>query len=337
MDREWFSFQLLELRPPTGAVIWARRYDARYDDPLVLLDNISSQVAAQVEGELRAAEARRVLGPHTGGTNEGEASDAYKLLLRAQLNFKLLSQNRFELAGSDLKRVIELDPKSAQAHAWYALWHNLMIGQGWAKDIQAAIDQSDRHVELAIELDPDDACALTICGHTRAFLQRRLSEAAALHDRALSLNPNLAMAWAFSAVTHAYRGDIGEAEKRYKKYKHLSASDPISFLLDGFGTLIELIKRDNESAVANAVLATQLAPMLTAGLKPYLSALGHLGEGHTQPADAVRRRILSIEPQFSLDSYTRLCPLSREDDRAYITEGLRLAGISWESAGCNAG
>ena len=48
-------------------------------------------------------------------------------------------------------------------------------------------------------LDPFDARGLTIAGHVRAFLHRRLREAIALHERALSLNPNLAMAWALSA------------------------------------------------------------------------------------------------------------------------------------------
>ena len=41
-----------------------------------------------------------------------------------------------------------------------------------------------------------------------------LREAAALHDRALELNPNLAMAWALSAITCAYQGDTMERAAR---------------------------------------------------------------------------------------------------------------------------
>ena len=82
-------------------------------------------------------------------------------------------------------------------------------------------------------LDPFDARGLTIAGHVRAFLHRRLREAIALHERALSLNPNLAMAWALSAIAYAYMGDPEEAERRNNRYKKLSPLDPHAFFFDG--------------------------------------------------------------------------------------------------------
>ena len=45
----------------------------------------------------------------------------------------------------------------------------------------------------------------------------------------LTLNPNLAMAWALSAVTYAYAGDPDEAERRNNRYKKLSRSTPTHF------------------------------------------------------------------------------------------------------------
>jgi hypothetical protein len=58
--------------------------------------------------------------------------------------------------------------------------------------------EAGRMAERAITLDPQDAKALTIAGHVRAFLHHRMREAIALHERALMLNPNLAMAWNLS-------------------------------------------------------------------------------------------------------------------------------------------
>ena len=55
----------------------------------------------------------------------------------------------------------------------------------------------------------------------------------ALHERALSLNPNLAMAWALSAVAYAYLGEPDEAERRNNRYKQLSPLDPHAFFFDG--------------------------------------------------------------------------------------------------------
>jgi tetratricopeptide (TPR) repeat protein len=179
--------------------------------------------------------------------------------------------------------------------------------------------------EQAVVLDPFDARGLTIAGHVRAFLHRRLREAIALHERALSLNPNLAMAWALSAIAFAYMGDPDEAERRNNRYKKLSPLDPHAFFFDAFFVLIHLMKRDYESAVAVARAVSEMNPSFSATYKPYLAALGHLGR--IQEAAVVRRRLLAIEPDFTLQRFIATSPLERDSDRDHYAEGLRLAGL----------
>ncbi|HLJ06881.1 MAG TPA: hypothetical protein VKT26_11445, partial [Acetobacteraceae bacterium] len=179
--------------------------------------------------------------------------------------------------------------------------------------------------ERAIVLDPFDARALTIAGHVRAFLHRRLREALSLHERALSLNPNLAMAWALSAITCAYLGEPEEAERRANRYKKLSPLDPSAFIFDGFFTVISLLKRDYESAVVAGRTVTQMNSALSAGFKPYLAALGHLGRN--QEAAVVRRRLLELEPDFTVERFIATSPFERDSDREHYAQGLRLAGI----------
>jgi tetratricopeptide (TPR) repeat protein len=179
--------------------------------------------------------------------------------------------------------------------------------------------------EQAVVLDPFDARGLTIAGHVRAFLHRRLREAISLHERALSLNPNLAMAWALSAIAFAYMGDAEEAERRNNRYKKLSPLDPHAFFFDAFFILIHLMKRDYESAIAVARAVSEMNPSFSATYKPYLSALGHLGR--TQEASVVRRRLLAIEPDFTVERFIATSPLERESDRDHYAKGLRLAGL----------
>jgi hypothetical protein len=71
---------------------------------------------------------------------------------------------------------------------------------------------------------------------------------------------------------------------------------------------------------------TQMAPIVSDGYKPYLSALGHLGR--TEEAVAVRRRLLAIEPDFTVALYLQTSPLERESDKRHVAAGLRLAGVS---------
>ena len=58
------------------------------------------------------------------------------------------------------------------------------------------------------------------------------------------------MAWALSAITYAYAGNLEEAERRNNRYKTLSPFDPHAFFFDAFFVLIHLMKRDYETAVA---------------------------------------------------------------------------------------
>jgi tetratricopeptide (TPR) repeat protein len=174
-------------------------------------------------------------------------------------------------------------------------------------------------------LDPFDARGLAISGHVRAFLHRRLREAMVLHERALSLNPNLAMAWALSAVTHAYAGDPEEAERRNNRYKKLSPLDPHAFFFDAFFVLIHMMKRDYETAADVGRTVSQLNPSFTATYKPYLAALGHLHRD--QEAATIRRRLLALEPDFTVERFLQSNPMESESDKMHYAEGLRLAGI----------
>jgi DNA-binding SARP family transcriptional activator/TolB-like protein len=312
------TLRLLDLRSG-NQVVWARRFDRQSNDLLSLQDEIAAEVVAQIDPEILLIEAKRT------ATRPVVDATAYDLVLRSLPLMNRMEREPFMQAGQYLARAIELEPEYASGHAWSAYWHVFLVGQDWADDPKAMMLMAGDLAERAIVLDPYDARALTIAGHVRAFLHRRLREAAALHERALSLNPNLAMAWALSAVTYAYMGDTDEAESRNNRYKRLSPLDPYAFMFDGFFTLIHLLKRDYESAIVAGRAVTQMAPSLSAGFKPYLSALGHLGR--TQEAAVARRRLLAMEPEFTVERFLLGTPLERESDRHLFAEGLRLAGI----------
>ncbi len=312
------SLRLLDLRS-SNQIVWARRFDRQTDDLLSLQDEIAAEVVGQIDPEILLIEAKRTTSrPPVNAT-------AYDLTLRAIPLIGRMEHGPFLEAGKHLAEAIKLEPDYAAAHAWYAYWHVFLVGQDWADHPLAMMEKAGELAERAIILDPFDARGLTISGHVRAFLHRRLHEAMSLHERALSLNPNLAMAWALSAVTYAYAGDADEAERRNNRYKKLSPLDPHAFFFDAFFVLIHLMKRDYETAVELGRSVSQLNPTFSAGYKPYLAALGHLRR--EQEAATIRRRLLSIEPDFTVERFLRTSPMERESDRLHYAEGLRLAGI----------
>jgi DNA-binding SARP family transcriptional activator/TolB-like protein len=312
------TVRLLDLRAG-NQVVWARRFDRQSNDLLSLQDEIAAEVVAQIDPEILLIEARRSAArPPVGAT-------AYDLVLRAIPLIGRLERGEFMKAGEYLARAVELEPDYASAYAWYAYWQMFLVGQNWANDPRGIMIEAGEHAERAIILDPYDARALAIAGHVRAFLHRRLREAVALHDRALSLNPNLAMAWALSAIAFAYMGDADEAERRNNRYKKLSPLDPHAFFFDAFFILIHLLKRDYESAVATGRSVIEMNPSFSATYKPYLAALGHLGR--VQEAAVVRRRLMAIEPDFTIERFIATTPLERKSDREHYAEGLRRAGL----------
>jgi TolB-like protein len=312
------TVRLLDLRAG-NQVVWARRFDRQSNDLLSLQDEIASQVVAQIDPEILLIEARR------SAARTPVDATAHDMVLRAIPLIGRLEREAFMRAGEFLLHAIELEPDYAAAYAWYAYWQTFLVGQDWADDPAAVMEEAGQHAERAVVLDPLDARGLTIAGHVRAFMHRRLREAVALHERALSLNPNLAMAWALSAITYAYMGDQEEAERRNNRYKKLSPLDPHAFFFDAVFILIHLLKRDYESAVAVGRAVSEMNPSFSATYKPYLAALGHLGR--SQEAVVVRRRLSAIEPDFTVERFIATSPIERESDREHYARGLRLAGV----------
>ena len=312
------TLRLLDLRA-AGQVVWARRFDRQTHDLLTLQDEIAAEVVAQIDPEILFIEAKRV------AARPPKDPTAYDMMLRALPLIGRMEREPFMRAGQLLSQAAEAEPDYASVHGWYAYWHIFLVGQGWADDPEAALTTAGQHAERAVTLDPSDARALTTAGHVRAFLHHRLREAVALHERALSANPNLAMAWNLSGVAHAYLGEWDEAERRIARYKRLSPLDPHAFFFDTAFIIVALLKRDYESAVAYGRAVSEMNPAFSAACKPYLAALGYLDQ--IQEAAVVRRRLLAIEPDFTVARFLATSPFERPQDREHFAAGLRLGGV----------
>lgn len=312
------NVRLLDLHAG-GEVVWARRFDRTGGDILTLQDEIAAEAVAQIDPALLLREGRRARSrPATSLT-------AYDMVLRAVPALYRLEQASFEAAGEALRRAIVLDPEYGAARAWLAYYHVFLVGQGWAADPDAAMAEAGRLAEQAVRLDPADARALTIAGHVRAFLYHQVREAIELHEQALALNPNLPLAWAFAGLAQSYVGAHEAAIRRMRKALQLSPFDPHGFFFEMALMMPHLMLRQHGVVMELGRRATALNPGLSSTYKGFLSALGHAGE--REETEAVRRRLLALEPDFTCRGAGLRSPLRRPEDVAYYVEGLRRAGL----------
>ena len=317
-ERVRISLRLLDLRAG-NRVAWSRRFDRPARDLLSLQDEIAAEVVAQIDPEILLIEGQRVAARPLADPT------AYDLVLRALPLLHRLEHDPFMEAGELLRQAIGEEPDYAAAHAWYAYWQMFLLGQSWTTDATAVLTAAEAAADRAITLDPQDAKALTIAGHVRAYLHHRVREGIALHERALMVNPNLPMAWMFSGAAYAYLGDVAEADRRVRRCKQLSPIDPAAFYFDATAVLVALLKREHEAAVEAGRTVIGMNPNFSAAYKPYIAALGHLGL--IAEATNTLRRLLAIEPGFTVRSFIAASPFEHVEDRDHYAAGLRLAGV----------
>lgn len=311
-------------RRTDGQIVWAGRFDRAMTDPLSLQDELGAAIVAQIDPELERYEGRR---PAPGDGREATAQD---LLLRALPCLYRLDRDSFLEARRLLEASLEADPASSATNGWLAYWNLLFVGQGWADDPDAASAEAARLAERAVMLDPTDARALTLAGHVRGFLARLPEEAIALHDRAIALNPNMALAWCFSGLAHLYVGRHDEAVRRTRQALVLSPSDPHGFFFDMAVILPCLMNGDWDGAIEAGRRAVQLNPLFSSSYKGYLAALGIAGR--SKEASTALERLMQLEPGFSVAMAIERSPLSRPEDVALYADGLRRAGLPERSA-----
>ena len=121
----------------------------------------------------------------------------------------LAMQGKFDLAEEMARKALQIRSDSARAH--YVLgWLPMVRGQLSAADATSYLQRAETEFRQACQLDPDDAdCQVDLARICAA--QGRLEEAAAILERAVSLDRTGAMAHASLAIVHALRRQEDQA------------------------------------------------------------------------------------------------------------------------------
>jgi DNA-binding SARP family transcriptional activator/TolB-like protein len=309
------SVRLLDVTQDARPV-WSDRFELTADALDKVNELITAPVVARIDPVILFIE---------GQPKRPQRSGATGLVMQAIPLMYTMEREKYEEAGRLLGRALEADPDNAMAAAWGAFWQVFHVGQGWSTDPRGSFGVAQDLAVRAITIDPDNAEALGIYAHVCAFLDKDFDSALYYFDRALKLNPNLAFIWALSAPTYCYIGEPSLALQRLDRYRDLAPFDPYFRYWEIASTIAYTFKGDYERAVSIGRRAVKANPEFSNAYKPLIAALGHLGR--REEAAAYIKKLLSLEPNFTVASFGKVYPIRKPEDRERYMQGLRLAGV----------
>lgn len=298
-------------------VIWASRFEGTTADLFSLQDTIASQTVAQIDPELLQRH------QFTSDVVQAPAAAAHHAVMAAIQGIYRPDRDRFMQANDFLSKAIALDSNYAAAYAWQAYWYIIGVSQGWIGSPAEAVEKAGIAAEKAIELDPLDARGLAIAGHVKAYILHDVEASLALQQRALSLNPNLPIAWSLSSWAHIYSGDHKTAIEHALMAESLSPTDPHVFFMEHAAMTARFFLKELETADSIAISALERRPRHATALRIRLAILGHLGR--LDDARACIESLKALNQTISVKSI--ILPPLQPKDREYYAEGLRLAGV----------
>jgi tetratricopeptide (TPR) repeat protein len=296
----------------TGTHLWADRFDGGLEDVFDLQDRVTASVVGAIAPKLEQAEIERAKQKPT------ESLDAYDYYLRGF--GPTVDEAGTTEALSLFNQAIELT-RLRRPMGWQ---RGVTSGakQGWVADSRVA--EAERLARRAAELGKDDAIALCMAGLSLATVVGDLDDGAALIDRALLLNPNLAVAWSHSGWLKVYLGEPEVAAEHLARAMRLSPHDPsIVYMHIGAACANFLAGRYRGFVVGGSwsTRETELRSRLTRARGMQVMA------GRPEQAQKAMARMRELYPAFRIVDLKDMFPVRRAEDLARWEEALRRAGL----------
>jgi TolB-like protein len=275
----------------SGGHLWADRFEGDLSDVFALQDRMTERVVSAIMPRMLQLEIDSAM-------RRPNDLSAYDLCLRALPYVIRWTRHQTAEAIRLASRALEIDPRYGLAARLAGSCRLLNVYQGWADDPGSEISEGFRLLRLALSIDPNDFDALAVLGRTTALFLHEYDAAREMVDRAVSLNPNAALAWLHRGWTYLDSGQPEEAFRSFERAMRLSPFDPLlDWILTGMGFALIARGRFDEAAV-HARKALQANPAFGGAYRCLAAALALLGRD--AEARETVNRLLAIEPAFRI-------------------------------------
>ncbi len=303
----------------SAATLWSGRFDSATNDLFDLQDQLTASVVGALAPSLERAEIERARQKPT------ESLDAYDYYLRGIWTFRKDSRVSIEGAQPLFYEAIERDQEFASAYAMAAGCYSWRKLSRWLNDPEGEVAEGTRLARRAIELGERDAVALAAGAHALAHLAGDLDGSAALLDRALTLDPNLASAWYLGGFIRIWRGKPDEAIKYLTRAIRLDPLSPDMHRMEVGAAMAHLLAGQATDALSWAEKASRHLPDRALPIVILAAIFARADRG--KEARALLKRLQQFEQTPRIAELNEWLPFQRSRDLEVFVEALREAGL----------
>jgi adenylate cyclase len=312
----------------SAAAIWADRFNTDVTSLPELYDAVTGRIAASLNLQLVRAEYRRVVAE---GTTDPDATDL-RLRAMAYLVENETPENT-SAARKALEEALNKNPDDAESLSQLALVLVREVLHNWNHTTRKDIDRAEEALQKAFAIDRSIATAHVADGFIRRL---KGDEQGALDafDRALELNPNLALASAEKGIQLVLVGRAKEAPALIEKAIATSPRDPALWVFYHMMGRAYFAMGDYDKSIDWLKKSVELQPTFWASRMHLISAYALTGRLKENEALAAVKEYREKFENWRLPNirewFAKADPNPHPGFAAYLEElykGLELAGV----------
>jgi len=300
----------------SGHHIWAERYEKDLEDIFAIQDEISLKITSVLNVKLSDGEIALFLGKGTKNL------EAYLKLIQARSLIINLNKENNAQAKKMVEEVITMDPNYPMAYTFLAFIYCYDVILGTSQSPKESIAKGIEMAQKSISLDNKMSYAhgaLSLLYVLKNDYDKAISEA----EIGVALEPNLAYSYNFLGHALNYSSRYSEAISAFEKTIRLDPIPPY-VTLSGLAHSLRSVGRYEESVTIFKKLLQKLPDNLLGqlGLTATYSMMGRDADARAQA-----KEVLRIDPNFSVDSYSKRYGYKNKDDWNRYMDALRKAGL----------
>jgi adenylate cyclase len=271
--------------------VWADHFDRDLTDLFSLQDDVTSGIVGALHPQLFSAEAQSYR------RQPPNSLDAWGLVVRGMMALMNLTKENLDGAIDFASQAIEVAPDYGLAYGVKAFALGYRAYTQWGQDWHQDARQAAADIKQALALQGDDPTTLYLVG-SASFFMARIRAGLGLLERAIQLNPNLAMAHGRLGSCYAAVDRPKEGLVHIELALRLSPRDPMTYVFFQSQSFCRFLAGDHAGAISSAERAIGINPRATENYLFLAAALADLGE--IDRAGEQIKRALNLAPKVSL-------------------------------------